>query len=216
MIRSNFNYRTTCLINMSAWLPAEPGQREPTANIPITLLETLNRKANLRAQRPNHIRKQRNSEMTPTGAIDQTADSESDVPVSSGQWPASPERDQLPPDSSSASAEHSDHSVQRISSKPHSVSSSRRQSQASNSSRSMPSRRPSPITARRFSRELESLSMASPGLLSPSFASTSAGDDVQRFVCQAPGCDKSYKNPNGLKYHVDVSDNESVDKIAFC
>lgn len=191
------------LSRTDSWLPAEPGQREPTANIPITLLETLNRKANLRAQRPNHIRKQRNSEMTPTGAIDQTADSESDVPVSSGQWPASPERDQLPPDSSSASAEHSDHSVQRISSKPHSVSSSRRQSQASNSSRSMPSRRPSPITARRFSRELESLSMASPGLLSPSFASTSAGDDVQRFVCQAPGCDKSYKNPNGLKYHVD-------------
>lgn len=145
--------------------------------------------------------------MTPSAVIDQTADSESDIPVSSGQWPASPELDQLPPDSSWASAEHSDHSVQRILKNPRSDSSSRRQSHASISSHSLLPGRPSPIPARRFSRETGSPSIVSPGLLSPSVASTSADEEVRRFKCQAPGCDKSYKRSTGLKYHVDVSDN---------
>ena len=145
--------------------------------------------------------------MTPSVVNDQTADSDSDVPVSSGQWPASPERNQLPPDSSPVNAEHSDHSVQRMMKNPRSVPSSRRQSHASISSHSMPSGRPSPISARRPSRESGSPSMVSPGLLSPSIASSSAGEEVQRFKCQAPGCDKSYRKPAGLKYHMDVSDN---------
>ena len=45
--------------------------------------------------------------MAPSAVDDVTADSESDAPVSSGQWPASPEREQLPPDSSPASAKQS-------------------------------------------------------------------------------------------------------------
>ncbi|KAF6226962.1 hypothetical protein HO133_008403 [Letharia lupina] len=186
-----------------SWLPAEPGQREPTANIPISLLKKLNRKADLRAQRPTKIRNQENGSMTPSAVIDQTADSESDIPVSSGQWPLSPERDQLPPDSSFASAEYSDHSVQKTSSNPRSISSSRRQSHASSSSYSMPLGRPASISAERFSRGAGSPSMVSPGLSSPSVTSTSAGEEVHRFTCQAPGCDKSYKNSSGLKYHVD-------------
>lgn len=150
---------------------------------------------------------QRNGTMTPSVVNDQTADSESDVPVSSGQWPASPERDQLPPDSSPVNAEHSDHSVQRMSKNPRSVLSSRRQSHASIPSHPMLSGRPSPISARRPSRESGSPSMISPSLLSPSVASSSAGEEVHPFKCQAPGCDKSYKKPAGLKYHMDVSDN---------
>lgn len=206
MIPGNLDSHTVNLTNRLAWLPAEPGQREPTANIPISLLKKLNRKADLRAQRPTKIRNQENGSMTPSAVIDQTADSESDIPVSSGQWPLSPERDQLPPDSSFASAEYSDHSVQKTSSNPRSISSSRRQSHASSSSYSMPLGRPASISAERFSRGAGSPSMVSPGLSSPSVTSTSAGEEVHRFTCQAPGCDKSYKNSSGLKYHVDVSD----------
>lgn len=191
------------LNHADSWLPAQPGQREPSANIPISLLKILNQKADLRAQRPTKPRKQRNGTMTPSAVNDQTEDSESDVPVSSGQWPSSPERDQLPPDSSLESAEHSDHSVQRIRNNHNSVSSSRRQSRASFSSHSMQSGRPSPIPARPFSIASGSPRMVSPGLLSPSVVSTSAGEEVHRFTCQVPGCDKSYKNAGGLKYHVD-------------
>lgn len=147
---------TPCLTNLLAWLPAEPGEREPAANIPISILKTLNRKAKLLAQRPTKKRKRKNGTMTPSAAIDQTANSESDVPVSSGQWPSSPERDQLPPDSSSASAEHSDHSVHKTSTKIGSLSSLRRQTHAMNPSHSMPPKRPSPIPARPLSIESES------------------------------------------------------------
>ena len=166
MISLNLDSHTTCLISHTAWLPAEPGQREPTANIPISLLKKLNREAILRAQRPTNTRKSRNGTMTPSAVMDQSVDSESDVPVSSGQWPASPERDQLPPDSSGASAELSDHSVQRILKNHRSVASSRRQSHASISSR-----------------------LLSPGLQSSSVASNSADEEVHRFRSPTPGSD---------------------------
>ena len=205
MISSPLGFHTTRLIYQLAWLPAEPGQREPTANIPISLLKTLNRKADVRTQRSTSIRKQRNSAITSSVVTDQTADSESDVPASSGQWPASPERDQLPPDSSSASAEHSDHSIKNISKDPISFSSSRRQSHTSKSSNSIPSGRPGRISTRRLLRHSGSPSILSPGILTPSVASSSGGEEIHRFTCDAPGCDKSYKNPSGLKYHVDVS-----------
>lgn len=205
---SDFEYldfHAPCLINQPAWLPAQPGQREPSANIPISLLKSLNQKADLHAQRPTKIRKQRNGTMTPSAISDQTADSESDVPVSPGQWPSSPERDQLPPDSSLESAEHSDYSIQKIPDNPNSVSSSRRQSHASFSSHSMPSGRPSPIPARPFQIASGSPRVVSPGLSSSSVIPTSADEEVHRFTCQVSGCDKSYKNASGLKYHVDVS-----------
>lgn len=48
--------------------------------------------------------------------------------------------------------------------------------------------------------------MVSPGPLSPSVTSSSGGEEVQRFTCQAPGCGKSYKQSSGLKFHIDVSD----------
>lgn len=161
MVSSNLDSQIKRLTNQLAWLPAEPGQREPTTNIPISLLKTLNRKADLRAQRPTKIRKQRNGTMTPRAVIDQTVDSESDVPVSSGQWPESPERDKLPPDSSLESAEHSDHSVHRTLNTPRLLLSSRRQSRVSISSHSMLSRRPSPISTRDFPIESGSLDVAS-------------------------------------------------------
>ena len=106
--------------------------------------------------------------MIPTPIIDlETTDSESDAPVSSGQWPASPEREKLPPDSSPASAEHSDHSLKRIIDNPPSVSSPRKQSSGSMASHSSPLGRPSPILASHFSGESGPSIRASSGALSP-------------------------------------------------
>ena len=144
--------------------------------------------------------------MSPNGVIDPTRDSETDNPVSSGQWHASPDRDQLPPDSSLETTQHSDHSVQRMSKISHSVSSVRNQSHASVSSQSTPSRRPSPMLVGRSERELGSLRKASSSHLSSSSTSTSAGEGNHRFTCQAPDCDKSYKRSGSLKRHVNVSD----------
>ena len=207
MTSSNLDFHRICLIYQLAWLPAEPGQREPTANIPISLLKTLNQKADLRAQRPTSIRKQRNSAITSSAVTDQTADSESDIPASSGQWPASPERDQLPPDSSSASAENSDHSIQISLKRPLSVS-SRRQSHESMSSHSLLSGRPGPISTGYDLRQSRSPSRKFSGISTPSAPSSSGGEDVHRFTCRTPGCDKSYKKSSGLKTHMNVSDND--------
>ena len=75
--------------------------------MPISLLRALNLKADLRDQGPTKLPRQGNRTVAPSAVNDATADSESDAPVSSGQWPASPEREQLPPDSSPASAKQS-------------------------------------------------------------------------------------------------------------
>ena len=143
--------------------------------------------------------------MTPSAVIDSTADSESDAPVSSGQWPASPEREQLPPDSSLESAEHSDHSV----------SYARRQRKASFSFHSIPPRPPSPVLARPFSRDSGPFGMTSPSALSPSGTSTRAGEEVHCSACQVPGCNKLCKRSGGLKDHVDVSDKRTTLQAYF-
>ena len=144
--------------------------------------------------------------MSPSTVIDRSVDSESDVPLSSGQWPASPEREQLPPDSSLASAEHSDHSAHRILNTSGSAPSVRRSSNASVSCPSMPSESPSPVPARQSSRESGSLGMTFPNAIPPSVTSGSAGEEFHSFACHVPGCKKSFKESDGLKAHVNVSD----------
>ena len=49
--------------------------------------------------------------------------------------------------------------------------------------------------------------MTFPIAISPSVISSSAGEEVHGFLCQVPGCDKSFKKSGGLKTHVNVSDN---------
>ena len=201
---STTDFHKLCLSNRLAWLPAEPGQREPTAHVPISLLKTLNQKASFSAEQSERKGNQGDRTRTPSVTADHTADSESDVPVSSGQWPASPERDQLPPDSSPASVEHIDHSASRISHDPHSLSSSRAHSNTSFSSSLMQVGRPSSKATRRLSVEPGS----SPGHPSISLTSTSAAEEFHRFKCQVPDCSKSYKDSGGLKSHVDVSNDQ--------
>ena len=205
---STTSFHKLCLSIRLAWLPAEPGQREPTAHIPISLLKKLNQKASFSSQQSEKTRNQGDRTRTPSVTADHTADSESDVPVSSGQWPASPERDQLPPDSSPASVEHIDHSASRISHDPHSLSSSRTHSNASFSSNSMHLARPGSDAPRRLSVEPGSPKMVSPRPPSTNLNSTSAAEEFHRFKCQVPDCSKMYKDLGSLKSHVDVSDDQ--------
>ena len=114
--------------------------------------------------------------MSPRAVIDRTTDSESDAPISSEQWPASPEREQLPPDSSSASADHSDHSAHRILNTFRSASPTRRRSNASTSSHSIQSGPPSHISARPSLETSKPLDVMPPTASSPSFTSISAGE----------------------------------------
>ena len=205
---STTDFHKSCLSNRLAWLPAEPGQREPTAHIPISLLKKLNQKASLAAQQSEKTRNQEDRTRTPSVTADHTADSESDVPVSSGQWPASPERDQLPPDSSPASVEKIYPSASRISHDPHSLSSSRTHSNASFSSNSMPFGRPSSKAPRRLSVELGSPEIVSPGHPSTSLTPASAAEEFQPVKSQIPECSNSYEDSGGLKSQVDVSDDQ--------
>ena len=212
---STTDFLRLCLSNRLAWLPAEPGQREPTAHIPISLLKKLNQKASFAAQQSEKTRNQEDRTRTPSVTADHTADSESDVLVSSGQWPASPERDQLPPDSSPASAEKIDPSALRISHDPHSLLSSRTHSNASLSSNSTQLGRLSSKAPRRLPVEPGSPEMVSPGQPSTNLTSTSAAEEFHRFKSQVPDCSKLYKESDGLKSHLDVSDDQLSQSHSF-
>ncbi|KAL6716606.1 hypothetical protein ACLMJK_006173 [Lecanora helva] len=100
-----------------SWIPSQPGQREPSAHIPISILETLNRSANARANLSLSYQKNFTQSSPPSESgephtstfVDNRklslSESESDAPISSSEWPASPLRAQLPPNSSSESSE---------------------------------------------------------------------------------------------------------------
>ena len=96
---------------ITAWLPPEPGQRAPTANVPISILEVFNnradRKANLypRSQQQVDPTSPQSRSYSPEEHGDNDKNSEeesdSDVPIPSSQWPpSSPDQPVLPPDSS--------------------------------------------------------------------------------------------------------------------
>lgn len=91
---SSTSFKLTCL----AWLPVQPGQRDLTANIPISILQTLNRQADskaLQTRSPNFA--------ASDGHLHQvclTQSSESDEPIPASDWPSSPIREVLPLDSS--------------------------------------------------------------------------------------------------------------------
>lgn len=128
-----------------------------------------------------------------------TQDSESDKPVSTAQWPPSPDRNALPPDSSMPSVEHSDPGT-TTRSNHRSANYSRRPSHASTSSRNLVSN-----GVKSGRSQGSSISSSEPDLSfgSPSIVSNSAGEEIRRWRCQL--CNKSYKNSGSLKYHVNVS-----------
>ncbi|KAL8697999.1 MAG: hypothetical protein Q9201_006808 [Fulgogasparrea decipioides] len=103
-----------------SWLPAEPGCRGPVAHVPITVLEEVTRNVDQGTRQPPSSTREESPELGQPQAEIFTFDSEqeekedldSEVPVSSADWPpSSPAREQrceLPPDSSIAIVEDSD------------------------------------------------------------------------------------------------------------
>lgn len=202
-----------------AWIPAEPGHREPLVNVPISILELMSQNADSHASRSStplkNTRGDRNAGSPVTSrrlslqcaANESWHESESDIPVSSGQWPASPDRNQLPPDSS-ASTTNPDDSPHKASAQITSDIKRRRHSGTPISAALSP--RPISrlsIETSRLSKETSSGPM-SPSLVSPSIVSTSAGEEIQSYKCERGGCGKVYKDARALKYHVDVSDDD--------
>ena len=101
---------------ITAWCPPEPGKRAPTANIPISILQELNNRAE-RQVRVNQgssqasvtsrsLKRDQSSQTASEISGDDIGSSNSDEPIPSADWPASwPERTLLPPDSSAEFSE---------------------------------------------------------------------------------------------------------------
>ena len=115
---------------VTAWLPPEPGQRAPTANVPISILEVfnnrVNRKANLYPRSQQQV--DPTSPQTRSYFPEETADddknseegSDFDVPIPSSQWPpSSPDQPVLPPDSSVEALEQAQSPTSQIATTKH-------------------------------------------------------------------------------------------------
>ena len=169
----------------------------------------MNRDADLRALRATNPLKRKRDKNNSSASEEvvpakQTAhstqngnmhESDSDVPVSSGQWPPSPDRNQLPPDSSLASADHSDHAKTEAMALFTPEEDTRTLAKTSVVSSPILSTQPSPTSAPRPSRNAVEAS--------PSIVSNSASEETQQFACQAIGCEKTYDNGAALKFHIE-------------
>ena len=183
-----------------AWLPALPGHRGPVANVPISILNSLNREADLGVLRAENPLKRKRGATVMTEApgvhIGSSYESESEIPLSSGQWPSSPDRNQLPPDSSVGSTK-----APEVNDRTGSAA---------------------PSTPRIFTRKLVNISpkpsvipVLSPGIAngqasrrssnepSPNVISNSAGEDKTLFKCRTVNCGNSYKSALALNHHTE-------------
>jgi len=104
------------LTSIIAWLPPEPGYRAPTANLPISILEALNTSYDQKVDPQITSRKDEKQaspnlrDCSPEGVLEAAQEreegSESDIPLSTSEWPpSSPQQPLLPPDSSVEAAE---------------------------------------------------------------------------------------------------------------
>ena len=189
------------------------------ANIPISILQSVNRDADLRALRASNSLKRKHGvnglSEAAVAARDSayntqngtTNESDSDVLVSSGQWPPTPDRNQLPPDSNLASADHSDHSKTKATAKFTPEKLSHILSKTPVASSPILSTPPSPMPALRSPRNL-----AEP---SPSIISNSAGEEIRGFTCRAIACEKTYDNAAALKYHIEFRHNDGGSAQSF-
>lgn len=205
---------TVCL-PMLAWLPAEPGQRGPIANVPITTLQAMNRRAEFDAQRlpgSSDCRQQQEDEVVnmmsslthqSSPGLEETnnGDSDSEIPVSSAEWPPSPPfeqpKDELPPDSSMETTGIPNGGNGRNVDMYNHVSLTQEIPTTPESSTSTRSKRKNP---NKTSKALQSAAR-----LSPSLMSGSADEGVKRFKCQEPECNRAYAGASGLRYHIMVS-----------
>ena len=201
---------TICL---QAWLPAEPGSRGPIANVPITTLQAMNRCAELTIH-PLSSSLDRHRHEESVGATNPLAsqsssglndvdkgDIDSEIPLSSAEWPPSPPfeppGDGLPPDSSIESKERRENKNGRDRNQSDHFPQSQKLLTVSPCSTPTRSKRENP---KRTSKALQSTARSS-----PSIASGSADEEAKRFKCQQPGCDRAYVGASGLRYHMEVS-----------
>ena len=183
-----------------AWVPALPGHRGPVANVPISILNTLNREADLGVLREeNPLKRKRGAAVTTEaqGAhIGSSYESESEIPLSSGQWPSSPDRNQLPPDSSMGSTKAPEVNNRTASVAPNTPGIfTRKLVNISPKPSVFPVLPPSSAngqTSRRSSKEP-----------SPSIISNSAGEDKNLFKCRTVNCGNSYKSALALNHHTE-------------
>ena len=209
-------YQTFLLGRSDSWLPAEPGERNPAQNVPIELLENLNRKADRPASRSNVLREKAQSvdvvdelQQSPFTVLesghDDTQDSEA-VFVSSSDWPTTPSQhnfEQLPPDSS---MEIEDSTSEKTTKPRLDGSEAQAQAKAGSPSQSFADLVLATETGSRLCRPSVRTSLASQrSTTSLNPADSSTGEESTRFSCPAPGCEKTYRNRNGLKYHIEVS-----------
>ena len=192
------------------WVPPEPGQRPPIASIPIGTLKALNDTADdyattsaRRNEDPvvDEAENAAGSEraLSPTVESDENPhlreDSDSDIPIPAEEWGSSPPYrqadDQLPPDSSPPSPDHS-HPPAFIQPPPTLLD--RFQRRPSDSMESATSDQRYPARARKKRRLSDDSSSA---------ATSPSGSDAKRYACKE--CDKVYKNLGSLKHHHDVS-----------
>ena len=205
---------TTSLL---AWLPAEPGHRGPVANVPIATLQALNRRVELIAHRlsdfPDNQMQENAHEPASTPACKSSllpmaadnGDSNSESPFSSADWPASSPLErpgiELPPDSSIESLQnHGDEISREV------------RQYGSNSIGRRLSTTPAPLTPTMAIREnpkrnAEALHKSAQS--SPSRMSVPADEEIKRFRCKEAGCSKAYVVASGLRYHLEVSKDQS-------
>lgn len=200
-------------VSLSAWLPAEPGQRGPVANVPLATLQAMNHRAELTAHRistsQDHQRqveavddqKSVAQHLSPGLGEVSKANSDSEMPLSSAEWPPSSPfarpSDELPPDSSMESIEYPGHENSEYVKQSDHIPPKRKLSITSMSSTTTRSTRRNP---KKSSKALQSTAPSSPSLVS-----ISADEKAKRFKCKEFGCEKAYTGASGLRYHMEVS-----------
>ena len=176
--------------------------------MPISILEFWNREADLRVSGPStpdtHDAELTNTlplissqkQFSQSSSNKNQVQSDADIP-----WSDSPDRDQLPPDSSMESAVQSDHSsyhgskLRAVASHPQKSMLVSATSKKTSSQRASSENEDSPIH----------INEAMLGSSSSSAVSMSNGEQSHGLICRAYGCTKSYTKASGLKKHIDVS-----------
>ncbi|KAL9129659.1 MAG: hypothetical protein Q9217_001938 [Psora testacea] len=185
------------LSRSDSWLPAEPGQREPVANVPIVVLNALNKKADQKAELS-----QMQTSRSPSRAVnadnpqvgtDSNIESEGALPWSSSPNPGLSDSERLPPDSS---ANQSDQVITRDSTRD-TTDAIRYPSQSSTNIHFEGWVRSEPKL-----KAVAALVKTHEIATSESLSSSPLSDDEDARLYQCRGCKKSYRKVSGLTYHI--------------
>ena len=175
--------------------------------MPIAILQSLNHRADLQAKGPPNLTKAKSNsvkqdEQTSTdshssfeedksGEDGSGSETESDAPLSSSEWPLSPQRSQLPPDSSIETENLGPSKGQKV----------RRLSNISSPSSPTKSKQSSPVRSPASSRDS---AKSSPKIRPSSTATNQIGSDHRQYRCEVFGCKEPCDEPESLESHINV------------